>query len=329
MTRTDDPEKARRLARALAADLILYNDHKVQSGLIEGNLPEQLAEDLAERRAFYEARVAKDLLAQSNFFDRAVVDVLLQRLEDQTVVQPSWRLALPRLRAQLVSWPACPACEAVLDGSRIVGHRKLDPNAEPAPIWRYLFACPKCLTVSRCDWTAGFASPRAPEVESEGSFVARAKERLAQAAAAGALAAEVESMRVDRDRAWLLGIPELFALATPEIGARRVLKRHVALRDPDPRASSFYPLAELELVPYTVYEEAAELVEHHRGVWKWVQAHDADGSMVHVVLAGAPVAITALRGTQFVTGRPALGRGWRAVDGFVIDEALTAVDERA
>src|SRR5207248_8715557 len=101
---------------------VLYIDHKVQSGLIEGDLPEQLQDDLAERRTFYEARVAKDLLAQSNFFDRAVVDVLLQRLQDQTVVHPSWRLALPRLRAQLVTWPSCPICRAPLDGSRMIAH---------------------------------------------------------------------------------------------------------------------------------------------------------------------------------------------------------------
>ena len=219
MTRTDDPEKARRLARTLAADLVLYNDHKVQSGLIEGDLPEELASELAEQRASYEARVSPALLAQSNFFDRAMVDVLLQRLQDQTFVQPSWRLALPRLRALLVRWPECPSCAATLDGSRVVGHRKLDPNAEPAPIWRYLFACPRCLTVSRSDWTAGFASARAPEVESAGAFVARAKDRLEAAAAAGTLSAEVAALRGDRERAWLLGIPELFALAAPAIGA--------------------------------------------------------------------------------------------------------------
>ena len=324
--RESDPEKARRLARHLAADLVLYNDHKVQSGLIEGNLPELLAEDLAERRTFYEARVAKELLAQSNFFERAVVDVLLQRLEEFTLVHPAWRLALPRLRAQLASWPACPACAAMLDGSRMVDHRKLDPNAEPAPIWRYLFACPKCLTVSRCDWTGGFPSARAPEVESAGSFVARAKERLAAAASAGTLAAEVASMRADPDRAWLLGIPELFALAAPELGARRVLARHAALRDPDPRASSFFPLAQLELVPYTVYDEAAALVGMARPTGGGhFRAHESDGSEIFVLLAGTVIPVVAVRGTKLVTARPLLtGREWRAIDGLLVDEALTA-----
>jgi hypothetical protein len=70
-------EAARRLARAIASDLSLYNEEKIASGIANDNLFEVLAEEIEEGRALYKRRVAPSLF-ERNFYDRALVDVLVK-----------------------------------------------------------------------------------------------------------------------------------------------------------------------------------------------------------------------------------------------------------
>ncbi len=46
-------EAARRLARAIASDLSLYNEEKIVGGIQNDNLFESLAEEIEEGRALY------------------------------------------------------------------------------------------------------------------------------------------------------------------------------------------------------------------------------------------------------------------------------------
>jgi len=78
MALIDAPELAMRLARAIASDISLYNDAKIVSGIQNDNLFEALDGELAEGRELYKSRVSPDLYARSNYFDRAIVDVLLR-----------------------------------------------------------------------------------------------------------------------------------------------------------------------------------------------------------------------------------------------------------
>src|SRR5438094_9931769 len=112
----------------------------------------------------------------------------------------------------------------------MVWQGKLFPDADPAPGWRFLFACADCLTVARFDWTEGWGSPAAPEIEATGAVVARMKERLAAARESGRLKDEVAQIRADPDRAWLLGIPELFREAQDGLPAQVKLLRHLELK---------------------------------------------------------------------------------------------------
>ncbi len=73
-----DEEAARRLARHIASDLSLYFEQKVVEGLQKDNLFEILASEIEEGRAHYESRVHPDILARTNFYDRAIVDVLIK-----------------------------------------------------------------------------------------------------------------------------------------------------------------------------------------------------------------------------------------------------------
>jgi hypothetical protein len=70
-------EAARRLARAIASDLSLYNEEKIVQGIEKDNLFESLSEEIEEGRALYKSRVAPTLY-QKNFYDRALVDILIK-----------------------------------------------------------------------------------------------------------------------------------------------------------------------------------------------------------------------------------------------------------
>jgi spore germination protein GerM len=75
----DTPEAANRLARAIASDLSLYNEAKIKEGIENDTFFSVLQEEIAEGRAHYESRVDPKLLGSTNFFDRALVDVILAR----------------------------------------------------------------------------------------------------------------------------------------------------------------------------------------------------------------------------------------------------------
>ena len=70
-------EAARRLARAIASDLSLYNEDKIVQGVKEDNLFDLLVEEIEEGRALYKSRVAPQLHSK-NYYDRALIDILVK-----------------------------------------------------------------------------------------------------------------------------------------------------------------------------------------------------------------------------------------------------------
>lgn len=77
MALIETEEAARRLARAIASDLSLYNEEKIVKGVQSDNLFDELAEEIEEGRALFKSRVSPDLYAK-NFYDRAIVDILVR-----------------------------------------------------------------------------------------------------------------------------------------------------------------------------------------------------------------------------------------------------------
>ena len=77
MALIETEEAARRLARAIASDLSLYNVEKVEKGITNDNLFDVLAEEIEEGRALYKRRVAPELY-RKNFYERALVDILIK-----------------------------------------------------------------------------------------------------------------------------------------------------------------------------------------------------------------------------------------------------------
>ena len=83
-------EAARRLARAIASDLSLYNEEKILQGIQNDNLFAGLSEEIEEGRALYKSRVSPELY-QKNFYDRALIDILIKskgHVKSQALVAP-------------------------------------------------------------------------------------------------------------------------------------------------------------------------------------------------------------------------------------------------
>jgi hypothetical protein len=74
----ETPEAAMRLARAICSDVSLYNEEKVVRGIEQDRFFEVLKEELEEGRELYRSRLQPDLYARTNFYDRAIVDVILK-----------------------------------------------------------------------------------------------------------------------------------------------------------------------------------------------------------------------------------------------------------
>ncbi len=77
MALIETEEAARRLARAIASDLSLYNEEKIMRGIQEDNLFDSLAEEIEEGRALFKSRVAPELYAKG-LYDRAIIDILVR-----------------------------------------------------------------------------------------------------------------------------------------------------------------------------------------------------------------------------------------------------------
>ena len=70
--------KAIRLARAIASDILLYNEQKIVHGIEQDNLFDVLREEIEEGRELFKSRVSPELFSRTNFFDRAIVDVVIK-----------------------------------------------------------------------------------------------------------------------------------------------------------------------------------------------------------------------------------------------------------
>ena len=72
-------EQAKRLARTILSDILLYNQAKVKEGIEKDSLFDVLSEELAEGRKYYESMVETALRQSTNYFNEAVIDVLLKQ----------------------------------------------------------------------------------------------------------------------------------------------------------------------------------------------------------------------------------------------------------
>ena len=78
MSTIDNPDLAKRLARAILSDVAMYNPEKVEKGIKNDNIFDVLKDELEEGRQHFYSRVSPELKPEG-IYDIAVVDVLIKR----------------------------------------------------------------------------------------------------------------------------------------------------------------------------------------------------------------------------------------------------------
>lgn len=70
-------EAARRLAKAIASDLSIYNKEKLHQAMRDDILFDVLGDEIEEGRGLFKSRVSPELYNR-NIYGRAIVDVLMK-----------------------------------------------------------------------------------------------------------------------------------------------------------------------------------------------------------------------------------------------------------
>jgi hypothetical protein len=76
--RKDPHERAKRLARLIVGDIVLYNQDKIAEGIKNDTLFQVLEKELEVGRKYYEKNVDPSVAAQTDYFNLALVDILVK-----------------------------------------------------------------------------------------------------------------------------------------------------------------------------------------------------------------------------------------------------------
>ncbi len=68
--------KAGRLARAMASDILIYNEEKIRRGIENDRLFEELEDDLKEGLRMWESKVSPEIANETNTLQKAFVDTV-------------------------------------------------------------------------------------------------------------------------------------------------------------------------------------------------------------------------------------------------------------
>ncbi|HEY6872601.1 MAG TPA: response regulator [Geobacteraceae bacterium] len=71
--------KAKRLARIIVSDIVLYNQAKVEEGVENGTFYELLADDIREGRALYVRRVTEEISRESSYLEDAFEELIAKK----------------------------------------------------------------------------------------------------------------------------------------------------------------------------------------------------------------------------------------------------------
>ncbi|AWV89207.1 hypothetical protein [Bradymonas sediminis] len=78
MAKVTDPKKAAIRARVIASDIAIYPDiqKKIERGIANDNLFEELADVMREARQHFEGYVCEELCNNTNIFEKAFIDTV-------------------------------------------------------------------------------------------------------------------------------------------------------------------------------------------------------------------------------------------------------------
>ena len=75
-------DEARRLARIVVSDLVLYHPEQFADGIRNGNLQTVLSSEIGEARGYYDGRISEKVRRVSNFFDETLRDYVERRARE-------------------------------------------------------------------------------------------------------------------------------------------------------------------------------------------------------------------------------------------------------
>lgn len=75
----EDADKARRLARTIVSDIALYNRDEIRKGIRDDNIFDLLAEEIERGRKLYVSRVSAEIQRRVNYYNQALVDILIKQ----------------------------------------------------------------------------------------------------------------------------------------------------------------------------------------------------------------------------------------------------------
>jgi hypothetical protein len=71
-------ERAKRMARLIVSDLVMYHAEKIAEGIRDDTLFEVLEQELKEGREYYEKNVDPAIRAETDYLNQAIVDILIK-----------------------------------------------------------------------------------------------------------------------------------------------------------------------------------------------------------------------------------------------------------
>lgn len=77
-------EEARRLARLILSDIVIYNAEKVEAGIRSGDFFDTLKEEIKDGREYYESRVPYKVRQQTEFFDETLQQFVQMKIEERS-----------------------------------------------------------------------------------------------------------------------------------------------------------------------------------------------------------------------------------------------------
>jgi hypothetical protein len=76
---SDAHKKAKRLARIIVSDIVLYNQPKVEEGVRNGTFYDLLSDDIREGRALYERRVTEEIRNETSYLEEGFEELLTKK----------------------------------------------------------------------------------------------------------------------------------------------------------------------------------------------------------------------------------------------------------
>ena len=78
MAKVEDLEKAAQRARVIASDIAIYPDiqEKVERGIKNDNLFEEINDVLTEARTHFKSYVSEEIIQETNIFEKAFIDIV-------------------------------------------------------------------------------------------------------------------------------------------------------------------------------------------------------------------------------------------------------------